>query len=203
MKKVLLILFMIYTLCGIVYSQEEEEAKSPPSYEPPKPILPYSQLIGFKVGGAYYVFNALSEATMNIFFENVINRFLGMEIEMGMYNIPVTNYTISGMTISGNGLRKYIELSGGFKFYVPGVTLYLGASYNDFISGYIISSNTYIPMSDQERDFFAAQTGVEINAQISSDLFSKVGVRFIYGFIPDSFNYTAAVRFFISFAYGL
>ncbi len=208
MKRFVFVVFMICFIKSLAISREEETSTpstpaAPFSDSILKP-MPYSQLIGFKVGGAFYIFNTLSDSTMSIFFENVMNRFLGMEIGMGMYNIPVTNYTSSGSTISGNGLRKYVELSGGFKFYIFTLAMYLGLTYNDFISGYLItSSNLYLQMSDQERDFFAVETGPEINAQISSDLFSKVGVRFIYGFVPDSLNYTMAVRFFISFAYGL
>ncbi len=200
-----LFVLLICFLPSFLLSQQTTPPQNPFSFAKP---LPYSQLIGFKVGGAYYINTSLSESTANIFFENVMNKFIGMEIELGSYNIPVTNYILSsGASISGNGLRKYIELSGGFKFYLMGAGLYLGLSYNDFISGYLISEvsgvNVYNAMSDQERDFFAIQVGPEINAQISSDLFSKVGVRFVYGFIPDSLNYTMSVRFFIAFAYGL
>lgn len=203
MKKT--IVFFALTV-GIISSLYSQSTSSNPFLDLTKP-LPYSQLIGFKVGGAFYISTTLSETTMSVFFENVMNKFLGLEIEMGMFNIPITNYTLSGTTLSGNGLRKYIELSGGFKFYFMGVALSLGLSYNDFISGYIITQSggtyTYIPMSDQERDFFGAYIGPEINAQISSDLFSKVGCQFLYGYVPDNQNYTISIRFFISFAYGL
>jgi hypothetical protein len=165
---------------------------------------PYSQLIGFKAGGAFYFYNTISETTMGIFFENVINNFFGIEIETGMFNIPVTNYNSSGTELSGSGLRKFIELSGGFKFYLFGFAMTLGVSYNDFLSGYIITSgNSYVQMSDQERDFFSIYTGTELNAQVSSDLFAKIGLRFVWGYVPDKLNYTMALRFFISFGYGL
>ncbi|MCX7820231.1 MAG: hypothetical protein N2258_00975 [Brevinematales bacterium] len=205
MKKILILALLIYPfLLNAQEAKPQIPAQNPFTVIKP---LPYSQLIGFKVGGAYYVYTSLSEATSSIFFESVMNNFIGLEIELGAYNIPVTNYNVSGVDISGNGLRKYIELSGGFKFYLFGAGLYLGLSYNDFISGYLITESMgyryYNTMSDQERDFFSLQLGPEINAQISSDLFSKVGVRFIYGFVPDSLNYTVAIRFFISFAYGL
>lgn len=204
MKKIFAFVLLIYPF--VLHSQDKVNVPQPNPFASFKP-LPYSQLIGFKVGGAYYVNTSLSEATSSIFFESVMNNFIGLEIELGAYSIPVTNYNVSGVAVSGNGLRKYVELSGGFKFYLFGAGLYLGLSYNDFISGYLITESSgikyYNTMSDQERDFFSIQIGPEINAQISSDLFSKVGVRFVYGFVPDDLNYTVAIRFFISFAYGL
>ncbi len=205
MKKILILVFLIYPFL----LNAQQTGNTTPIQNPFSSIkpLPYSQLIGFKVGGAYYIFTSLSETTSSIFFESVMNKFIGLEIELGAYSIPVTNYNVSDVSIPGNGLRKYVELSGGFKFYLFGAGLYLGLSYNDFISGYLITESSgtkiYNTMSEQEKDFFSIQIGPEINAQISSDLFTKVGVRFIYGFIPDSLNYTVAVRFFISFAYGL
>jgi hypothetical protein len=176
----------------------------------------YSQLIGFKGGGEFYVSTFLSDWSSGVFFENVINPWLGLEIELNQANIPVTNYlqavTISGVTttntFTGDGEREYIELGGALKFYIKGLSISLGMSYNNFMTGNIIVSggsgtNLYEQMSDKEKNYFSFYGGPELTAQISSDLFAKVGVKCIYGLISDPLNYTFGARFYIAFAYGI
>jgi hypothetical protein len=80
----------------------------------------------------------------------------------------------------------------------------LGACYNNFVTGYIVDTNSFhTPMTDQEVNFFSIYAGPELTAQISADLFAKVGLRFIYGIMQESPNYTTGIRFYISFAYGI
>ncbi len=179
------------------------------AYAEDSPANPYTQLIGFKAGGEFFVNNFLSDWSTGVFFENVIAPWFGLEIEMAKSSIPVTNYSqqILGTTVNyyGQGKRDYIEMSGALKFYIKGFSVALGISYNDFISGYIIDKtvNTYVPMSDQEINFFSVFLGPELTAQISSDLYTRVGIKAIYGIITADPNYTFGVRFYISFAYGI
>ncbi len=164
----------------------------------------YTQLIGFQGGGEFYVNTYLSDWSSGVFFENVMNQWLGLQIEMAKTTIPVTNYSVNGVTVTGNGERDYIEMGGGMKFYLPGVTLGFGILYNNFLSGYLVDLNSiYHQMSNKEINFFSIYFGPELTAQISGDLFTKVGIRIIYGLIPDVPNYTVGARFFISFAYGI
>jgi hypothetical protein len=185
------ILFMLFSIT-ILYSQEKTGGSS------------YTQLIGFRGGGEFYISTYLSEWSSGVFFENVISPLVGMEIEMNRKSVPVTNYTTLGVTVTGAGKQDYIEMGGGIKLYFIGISLSAGLDYNNFISGYIIQNNTtYTYMTDQEKNYFSAYIGPELTSQISSDLFTKVGLRFDYGIISDANNYTMGVRFYISFAYGI
>jgi hypothetical protein len=165
----------------------------------------YSQLIGFKFGGEFFISSFLSDWSTAVFFENVINPFFGLEMEMAKASIPVTNYTLSGTAYYGNGVRDYIEMSGALKLYVQGFSFSMGLSYNNFVSGYIINTagSLYVPMSNKEVNFFSFFGGPELTAQISADLFAKVGIRIIYGLINSDYNYTFGTRFYICFAYGI
>jgi len=169
----------------------------------------YSQLLGFKGGGEFFVYNFQSDWSMGVFFENVISPLFGMEIEIVRSTIPVTNYSsdVGGVPINvtGNGKREYIEISGAIKVYIKGVSICLGLTYNDFISGYIVEKNTslYTPMSEQEINYFSVFFGPELTTQISQDLFARVGLKGIYGFINVEPNYTFGIRFYIAFAYGI
>lgn len=203
LKKILLPFVFILILINVSYSQDKGTGF-------------YSQLIGFKGGGEFFVNSFQSDWSTGVFFENVINPWLGLEIEMVRSSIPITNYgevyNIAGVATTnlfiGKGQRNYIELSGALKFYIKGVSICAGLSYNQFLNGYIVyNTNTvtyaYQQMSDKENNFFAFFAGPELTAQISSDLFAKVGVRAIYGLIQETPNYTFGARFYIAFAYGM
>lgn len=213
MKKIALVLGL-FLIPLAMYSQEGSAptpAPAPsaaPSQSAPPPIAPsyYTQLIGFKFGGELFFNTMISGWSSTVFFENVINNWLGLEIEMTKSSIPVKSYTSpSGTATTGNGERSYIEMSGGIKLYLQSISFPIGLSYNAFTSGYIVDStaSTYTQMSDKEINFFSAFTGVELTSQISTDLFAKVGFKVIYGIINDSPNYTFGGRFYISFAYGM
>jgi hypothetical protein len=172
------------------------------------PANPYTQLIGFKTGGEFYLNTFQSDWTEAVFFENVINQWFGFEIDMANSSIPITNYTqvtaVNPQSFYGTGKLQYFELSGAIKFYVQSVSVSLGVTYNNFNTGYIVenTANTYINIGD-EYNYFSIFCGPELTAQISSDLFTKVGIEAIYGIMNTNPNYSVGVRFYISFAYGI
>ncbi|MGA2142878.1 MAG: hypothetical protein ABSG94_10720 [Brevinematales bacterium] len=172
------------------------------------PANPYTQLIGFKTGGEFYLNTFLSDWTSAVFFENVINQWFGFEIDLANSSIPITNYTqvtaVNPQTFYGTGKLQYFELSGAIKFYVQSVSVSLGITYNNFNSGYMVenTANQYITIGD-EYNYFSVFCGPELTAQISSDLFTKVGIQAIYGILNTIPNYSVGVRFYISFAYGI
>ncbi len=173
-----------------------------------QPANPYSQLIGFKTGGEFYFNTFLSDWSTGIFFEDVINPWIGFEIDMSSTAIPITNYTqvvaVNPQTFYGSGNLQYIEMSGALKFYIQSVSFSMGISYNNFTSGYIIQNtiNQYEYIGDAY-NYFSFFVGPELTAQISSDLYTKVGVQIIYGLININPNYSVGARFYISFAYGI
>jgi hypothetical protein len=191
MKRVSLLVLLLFLLAKTGFS-----AEGSPNF--------YTQLIGFKFGGEFFVSSYLSDWSTGVFFENVINPIIGVEIEMVKSAIPVTTYTYLNTDYTGHGERNYIEMGGTLKFYIQNVAIGVGVSYNSFLSGYLVQTNgTYLQMSDKEANYFAAFLGPELTAQISTDLFAKVGIKAIYGIINDNPNYTLGVRFYISFAYGI
>lgn len=172
----------------------------------------FTQLIGFKGGGELFIGNFMSDWSTGIFFESVLAPFLGMEIELTKASIPITNYYYAplAITITGNGKKDYVEIGGGLKFYIQSVAISLGLTYNSFVSGYIVDSTTgiYQQIPGTEINFFSIYLGPELTAQVSTDLFTKVGLKFIFGFVPSVFastfyNETMGIRFYLTFAYGI
>lgn len=204
MKKLILASLFIILTSGIFYGQDA-------SVNPPNKNG-YSQLIGFKGGGELYIQNFSSDWSTGVFFETVLAPVIGLEIELTKASIPLTNYTFSSSLISiyGQGKKDYVEVGGGLKFYIQSVSIGFGLTYNSFVSGYMVDSTTgiYVPLPNTEYNYFAAYLGTELTAQISTDLFTKVGVRFLFGFTPGVFttpfyNETMGIRFYLSFAYGI
>ncbi len=191
---------IFFSAAGIMHSQDTA---------PQNLANPYTQLLGFKAGGEYFIGNSLSDWSTGVFFEDVISPLFGVEIELTSSSIPITNYTPNAIanpfSIGGIGQRNYIEMSSALKVYIKSLSLAAGITYNSFSSGYIIenSQHIYVPITDQEVNFFSFFAGPELTAQISSDLYTKVGVRFIYGLVDTYPNFTMGVRFYISFAYGI
>lgn len=198
---------ILLTAVFAVSAFAQDAVTVPPSSKPNY----FSQLIGFKGGGQYFISTAAAEWSTGVFFETVLAPFIGLEIEMASAKIPITNYdyTSLGLSFAGKGVKDYVEIGGGVKFYIANFSFALGLAYNDFTSGYIVESatSTYVQLPDSEYNFFSVYTGPEVTAQISTDLFAKVGLRFVYGFTPTAFtggaNETMGVRFNVAFAYGL
>lgn len=195
-KGLIAILFSIFIFGSHAYSAGTQNPSM--SY--------YTQLIGFKGGGEFFVNSFLSDWSGGVFFENVINPLLGVEIELTKSAVPITNYSYSGLTLTGSGERNYLEMAGGLKIYVYNVSFNFGLTYNSFLSGYIVSTGAgqvYTQMSDKEVNYVGVYLGPELTAQISTDLFTKVGVKVMYGFVTANPNYTFGARFYIAFAYGM
>lgn len=167
----------------------------------------FSQLVGFKGGGEYYPGTQMTGWTSGFFFENVIDTLFGVEIEVMQSDVPVTNAVAgAGVTNYGIGNRSFIEISAALKFYVSRFSFYTGVSYNDFLNGYIIYNNnaSYADLRNNGNNYLSAYFGTELVAQISADLFAKVGVRFVYGIMdPYWMNPNTGIRFLVSFAYGI
>lgn len=204
MKKLILASLLFILTAGFLFAQD-------PAMNPVNKNG-YSQLIGFKGGGELYLQNFASDWSTGVFFETVLAPFIGLEIEMTKATIPMTNYTLqpSGVTILGTGKKDYVEIGGGLKFYIQSVSICFGVTYNSFVSGYMVDSTTtmYSALPNTEYNYFALYLGPELTAQISSDLFTKVGVKFLFGFAPGVFattfnNETMGVRFYLAFAYGI
>ena len=193
MRKILFLIFIFFISAG-AYTKVLESN-------------PYTQLIGFKGGGEYLFGTQMTGWSGGVFFENVIDSLIGIEIEMIKSDIPITNYSsLSKTTIYGLGNKEYIEISTALKFYIQKVSVNVGLTYNDFLGGNIIYSNYiyYQDLRDNGESFLSVFTGVELVAQISSDLFSKIWIRFLYGIIsPYWVNYATGLRFYVSFAYGI
>ncbi len=169
---------------------------------------PYTQLIGFSAGGEFFLNNYLSDWSTGVFFENVINPWFGFEIEMARSSTPITSYTqviaVNPQTYYGTGKLDYIEMSGALKVYIQGIGISFGITYNSFNSGYIVvNTNNYYQTIGDGLNYFSIFFGPELTAQISSDLFTKVGIIGIYGILDTIPNYNIGFRFYISFAYGI
>lgn len=203
MKKLILASLLIILTGGSLFAQDTANQANKNGY---------SQLIGFKGGGELYLANFSSDWSTGVFFETVLAPVIGLEIELTKATIPLTNYTFqpSGLTVIGQGKKDYVEVGGGLKFYIHSVSICLGLTYNSFVSGYMVDStlSLYMPLPNTEYNYFAVYLGPELTAQVSTDLFTKVGIKFIFGFTPGIvatpfYNETMGIRFYLSFAYGI
>lgn len=195
MKNLLIVLFIL--AAGVIHAKGSD-------------ANPFSQLIGFKGGGEYFLAPQSAGWSGGVFFENVLDLFgipYGIEIEMMKSDAPITEY--AGLSITGGiGTKSYIEIGATLmKFYVQRLSFYLGISYNDFLSGSIIYNNysNYVELRDNGENYLGAFVGGELSAQISSDLFTKVGIRFNFNpFTIFSGSLTSAgLRFYVAFGYGI
>jgi len=177
-------------------------------------FLPYSQLYGLKAGGAFYIGTnyGMAGAIGGIFFESVISKIIGplswgFQIEANSLNIPINNYIIPFSTniITGVGNRQYAEIGGGLKLYLFWFSFFQGINYNHFYTGYIIQTNgsTYTTINPAlEGDFITLDFGVEITSQITKDLFTKVGAKFIWCF-DENFSYSRSILAFIALGFTI
>jgi hypothetical protein len=173
----------------------------------PDTVSPYSQLIGFMGGGEFYPATQMSAWSGGVFFENVIDPLFGVQIELIRADVPVTNYVPStGVTNFGVGTRSFVEINAALKIYINRFSLYGGLSYDDYINGNIVYNNntSYADLRNSGNNYLSTYFGADLVAQISGDLFTKVGVRFVYGILTPYFvNPNTGIRFIVSFAYGI
>lgn len=205
MKRTIMALLLILG-AGMAFAQDT----ATPAQSSPKNT--YTQLIGFKGGGELFIGNFLSDWSTGVFFESVLAPVLGLEIDLASASIPITNYNYVSQTSNyiGMGKKSYVEIGGGLKFYIQSVSISLGLTYNSFVSGYIVDTTNkiYTQLPSTEYNYFSVYIGPELTAQVSTDLFTKVGLKFIFGFTPSVFatpffNDTMGIRFYLAFAYGI
>ncbi len=160
---------------------------------------PYSQLIGMTTGGEYFFLSQRSYGDMGVFFETVIEPWVGVEMHVAKAGFPITNQNV---TIIG-GEKTFLEVGTLLRFYMPFWQPFfteVGFNYNEFLSGYAVSGTTYTQFSDSWiENFFSASLGFGVTAQISSDLFSQIGLRVNVAVNGKDYG----LRFYLNFAYGI